>query len=160
MQGESNAPETQSFSLEEAASKCSVHASWTRESSWFINTTFNKCWFQRERHSLDDALRFHCCWHTVACAQFDSGRVLVDGGGVGIREINPTELRLPLTIMACSVGLAMSMRPDKFLAIAGVLHDPSELVAMDGNHRLAALARRRTQGQPDLLSEVVVYVCR
>jgi hypothetical protein len=148
------------FSLEEAARECSVQPSWTRDSSWFVDTRFNECRFRGERHSLDDALRFHCCWHTVACARFDSGRVLVDGGGVEIREINVAELRLPLTLMACSVALGLSRRPDKFLAFAGVLHDPSELMAMDGNHRLAALARRRTQGQPELLSEVVVYVCR
>jgi hypothetical protein len=148
------------FSLEQAAAACGLQPSWTRDSSWFIASTFNECRFRREILSLDAALRLHACWHTVGCAQFDSGRVVLDGGANAIRDINPAELPLSLTLMACSVHLALSKRPAKFGRFGSELVDRDALMAMDGNHRLAALARRRARGEPDLVPEVTVYVCR
>jgi hypothetical protein len=150
----------ETFSLEEAARNCLVHPFWTRDSSWFIARTFHECRFRREKRSIAEALHLRACWHTVACARFDSGSVVVDGGGQRIREIDPAELPRPVTLMACSVGIALSKRPDKFGRFESELRDPDDLMVMDGNHRLAGLAMRRRNGQPDVVSEIIVYVCR
>jgi hypothetical protein len=62
--------------------------------------------------------------------------------------------------MACSTSICRSKRPGKFRQFETALGDPSDLVAMDGNHRFAGLMLRRLKREPDLLSEVIVYVCR
>ncbi len=147
------------FSLEEAARACRVHDDWVRTSSWVIATTFHECRFRLETLSLDEALRLRTCWHTCSCDRFSSGRVDRDGGGQAIREINPQELPLPMTLMACSAGVLLSKRPDKYHPFEQALSDSGDLVAMDGNHRLAGLDARRRRGEPDLVSEVLVYLC-
>src|ERR1035438_9107504 len=59
LRANSKAPgsERGTFSLEQAAAACELQPSWTRDSSWFIATTFNECRFRREILSLDAALR-------------------------------------------------------------------------------------------------------
>jgi hypothetical protein len=150
----------ETFSLAEAASACRVQQGWLESSSWCTARTFHECRFTREALTLEEALRFRACWHTVACARFNSGNVIVDGDSKPIREMDLLELRLPLTLMACAAGLALSKRPDKFRQFEAVLSDRDDLVAMDGNHRLAGLMLRRQKGDPDLVSTVIAYVCR
>ena len=148
------------FSLEEAARACGLNEVWLRGSSWVIATTFHECRFMRETMSLDQVLQFRTCWHTAECERFSSGRIVWDGGRQAISEIDPHRLPLPLVLMACSAGILMSKRPAKYRPFEDALRNPTDLVAMDGNHRLAGLVQRRQRGLPDFLSEVTVYVCR
>jgi hypothetical protein len=150
----------ETFSLEEAARACGVEVSWLHCSSWVVATTFHESRFSRETLTLDQALDLRTCWHTCACDRFSSGRVERDGGGQPIRDIHPQQLVLPLTLMACSAGILLAKRPGKYRTFQDALRDPHDLVAMDGNHRLAALDARRRRGEPDPVSEVLVYVCR
>ncbi len=148
------------YSLEEAARACGLTRDWLDHSSWCVATTFHEARFRLETFTLDAALEFRTCWHTGACARFSSGLVTVDGGSNAIRDIVLAELPRPLTIMACSAETLLARRPGKYRPFADALRDPADLVAMDGNHRLAALAARRLRGIVDTIAEVRVFVCR
>jgi hypothetical protein len=150
----------ETLSYEQAATACGLTADWLAHSSWNLARAFHSGRFQLETIALDRALDFHCCWHTTRCARFSSGQVTQDGGGKPIAPLDPGRLLRPVAVLACSVRLVLQKRPEKFRPFESVLHDPSALMAMDANHRLAGLHLRRQQGFPDLVSEVNVYVSR
>jgi hypothetical protein len=144
----------------EAAQACGLGHGWLTGSSWNLTRAFHDARFELETITLDEVLDFRSCWHTCRCERFSSGRVLRDGGGNAIRPIDPNELPRPLSMMACSAGLLLAKRPEKYRQFEEALRNPSDLVAMDANHRLAALAARKRSGLPDLVTEAMVYVCR
>ncbi len=146
--------------MEEAAKACALTEDWLRNSSWNATRAFQDAPFRLEAFSLADVLEFRTCWHTGTCARFSSGIVDKDGGSGGILDIAWPRLQLPLTIMACSAEVLLARWPGKYLQFVEVLKNPADLVAMDGNHRLAALAARARRGIADPIGEVRVFVTR
>lgn len=111
---------------------------------------FEKCEFELRSLQLDEALALRTCW--PPCERFDSGRVTHDGNGEPVGARAPSSGFL---VMACSKNVLDLVWPSKYRALP---LPGDDLVAMDGNHRLAALARRRAEGHRDEL-EIQVYLC-
>jgi hypothetical protein len=128
----------------EVARRVGLHSEW-------FGRGFETCEFHLGDFTLDEATALRSCW--PPCDRFDSGLVTCDGDR---RPISTHPVEQPLVLMICTKLVLDRFWPSKYVAhvIVG-----DELVAMDGNHRLAALAMRRAEGHLDRL-EIRGYVCR
>jgi hypothetical protein len=128
-------------------------------SEW-LGHGFEKHSFERRVLPLDEALSLRSCWSPCprfidfeTDASWKRDEALANSHGIAAlaAAFDPTT---PIHVLACSKKLMEVVRPGRCSSDC----PPEDLIAFDGNHRLAALGLRRTRGGRDDIG-INVYVC-
>jgi len=141
------------FTFEEAARIAQPSGEW-------FGHGFERHPFELHVRSVDEALAFRSCW--VPCPRFadyakDPKWKEGEAGSNGADTpafADVFDMTRRVHIMACSKAIMDRIRPGRCPSDC----PPDDIIAFDGNHRLAALGLRRSRGLRDEV-KIDVYVC-
>jgi len=112
-----------------------------------MTTAFERCHYELRMLSVDDALAAITCWDPEALSSVET-YAPQKATDETVAEYTVTFPRGPLIVVAYELGTLARIWPGPWSAKLGT-RPGSDLVIMDGNRRLAALALRRASGKAD-----------